>query len=32
MADEQRVRDLFERVVDLAPEDRERLLLLECKN
>jgi tetratricopeptide (TPR) repeat protein/tRNA A-37 threonylcarbamoyl transferase component Bud32 len=32
MADEQRVRDLFERVVDLAPEDRERLLLLECEN
>ncbi len=30
MAKEERLRDLFERVVDLAPEDRDRLLLLEC--
>ena len=32
MADEKKVRDLFERVVDLAPEDRERLLRVECKH
>ena len=32
MANEEKVRDLFERVVDLAPEDRERLLRTECEH
>ena len=30
MASDDRLRDLFERVVDLGPEDSERLLVLEC--